>query len=224
MKNYKLGIFAAVLAAGTMITGCGTPLIELTNEEVNLIAHSTARIISKHNIQQKDGMINVVIDEYAEEETEFVHLELEETEKENSQMEQDENIVQDNQGTHLEEVEKKLLAEVMGHSSDLSAIYKGSSVSKHYTEGKHCSVDAGSGKAFYIMKFGIKNVSPSEVTLDNVSWNGTFKLVADDVKVNAEVTPLSIDLSTYSGMIASGETKDVILLFEISESKVLLSG
>ena len=59
MKKHKLGTLAAILTAGAMITGCGTPLIELTDEEVNLIAHSTALIISKHNIQQKDGMIHV---------------------------------------------------------------------------------------------------------------------------------------------------------------------
>lgn len=214
MKNYKLGTFAAVLTAGTIITGCGTPLIELTGEELNLIAYSTARIVSKHNIQQKDGMINVIIDEYAEEEKDVVFSE------ESSQITQNDNTVQGNSGTDSGEVQTKVsLAEIMGHGSDLSVVYKGNSVSKHYTEGGYYSVDAESGKAFYVMKFSITNVSQAQVTLDNVSWNGTFKLVADDIKANAEVTFLNTDLATYVGTIAPGETKDVILLFKISEAK-----
>ena len=75
MKKYRLGTFIAVLAVGTIITGCGTPLIELTNEEVDFISYSAARIVSKHNIRQKDGMINVIIDEDVEEETEVVSSE-----------------------------------------------------------------------------------------------------------------------------------------------------
>ena len=214
MKNYKLGTFAAVLTAGTIITGCGTPLIELTGEELNLIAYSTARIVSKHNIQQKDGMINVIIDEYAEEEKDVVFSE------ESSQITQNDNTVQGNSGTDSGEVQTKVsLAEIMGHGSDLSVVYKGNSVSKHYTEGGYYSVDAESGKAFYVMKFSITNVSQAQVTLDNVSWNGTFKLVADDIKANAEVTFLNTDLATYVGTIAPGETKDAILLFKISEAK-----
>lgn len=215
MKKYRLGTFVAVLTAGTMITGCGTPLFELTDEEVNLIAYSAARIVSKHNIMQKDGLVNVIIDEDVEEKTAVVS-----SEKESSQVTQEENTVQGNNETGSQEVETKIsLAEAMGHGSDLSVTYKGSSVSKHYTEGGYYSVDAESGKAFYVMKFSITNVSHAQVTLDNVSWKGTFKLVADDVKANAEVTFLNTDLATYVGTIASGETKDAILLFEISEAK-----
>ena len=215
MKKYRLGAFVAVLTAGTMITGCGTPLFELTDEEVNLIAHSAARIVSKHNIMQKDGLVNVIIDEDVEEETDFIS-----SEKESSQVTQEESTVQGNSGTGSQEVETKIsLAEAMGHGSDLSVVYRGSSVSKHYTEGGYYSVDAASGKSLYVMKFSITNVSGSEVTLDNASWKGTFKLVADNVKANAEVTFLNTDLATYVGKIASGETKDAILLFEISESK-----
>lgn len=214
MKKYRLGTFIAVLAVGTIITGCGTPLIELTNEEVDFISYSAARIVSKHNIRQKDGMINVIIDEDVEEETEVVSSE------ESSQVVQEENAIQENSGTTSEEAETRVsLAEAMGHASDLSVAYKGSSVSKHYEEGRYYSIDAESGKTFYMMKFTVKNISQSVVTLDNMSWRGTFKLVTDNIKVNSELTSLSGDLSTYRGTIAPGETKDVILLFEISETK-----
>lgn len=214
MRKQKLNTVAAVLAVSFMMTGCGTPLFELTEEEENLIAYSAARMVSKYNIQQKDGMINVVIEEEETEDEKTVSKE------ENSETVKEENNTQGNTSGESQNVQNKVsLASAIGHGSDLSITYEGSSVSKHYTEGGYYSVDAASGKTFYVMKFSITNTSKSKVTLDNVSLNGTFKLVADDLKVNAEVTFLKTDLATYVGEIASGATIDTILLFEVPESK-----
>lgn len=214
MRKQKLNTVAAVLAVSFMMTGCGTPLFELTEEEENLIAYSAARMVSKYNIQQKDGMINVVIEEEETEDEKTVSKE------ENSETVKEENNTQGNTSGESQNVQNKVsLASAIGHGSDLSITYEGSSVSKHYTEGGYYSVDAASGKTFYVMKFSITNTSKSKVTLDNVSLNGTFKLVADDLKVNAEVTFLNTDLATYVGEIASGATIDTILLFEVPESK-----
>lgn len=215
MRKQKIKTVAAVLAVSFMMTGCGTPLFELTEEEENLIAYSAARMVSKYNIQQKDGMINVRIEEDETEEKVPVL-----NEEENSETVKEENNTQGNTSGESQNVQNKVsFASAIGHGSDLSITYKGSSISKHYTEGGYYSVDAESGKTFYVMKFAIKNTSKSKVTLDNVSLNGTFKLVAGDLKVNAEVTFLNTDLATYVGEIASGATVDTILLFEIPESK-----
>ena len=216
MKKNKVNTVVAVLTAGFMLTGCGTPLYELTEEEVNLIAYSAARMVSKYNIQQKDGMINVVIEE---EETEEKKQDKKPVATENSKKEEDKTNTQSTSSNKAEMVEKVSFASAIGHGSDLSITYKGSSISKNYTEGSYYSLDAENGKTFYIMKFGVTNTSNSIVKLDNVSLNATFKLIAEDLKVNAEVTFLDTDLATYLGEIAPGATADTILLFEIPEEK-----
>lgn len=214
MKKKKLSIVLAVLTTGFVITGCGTPLFELTEEEENLIAYSAARMISKYNIQQKDGMINVRIEE-EEEESEYIPPVS--TENDSQTQEGEQNSASGEDG----EIQNKVsLESAIGHSSDLKIVYKGSSVSKHYKEGKHYSIDAESGKTFYTMKFAVTNTSKSKVMLDNVSLNPTFRLIANDIKVNADVTFLNTDLAGYLGEINAGETVDTVLLFEVSESKV----
>ena len=217
MRKHKLGTVAAVLAVSFMMTGCGTPLFELTEEEANLIAYSAAHMVSKYNIQQKDGMINVIIEEEETEEQKTDEQAPVSTEQENTETE---NNAQGAGTGETQDVKHTVsLASAIGHDSDLSIAYKGSSVSEHYTEGGYYSVDAESGKAFYVMKFGITNTSKSKVMVDNVSLNGTFKLVSGDLKVNSEVTFLNTDLATYLGEIAPGATVDTILLFEVPKAK-----
>lgn len=216
MKKHKLGKLLAILTVSLMMTGCGTPLFELTEEEVNLIAYSAARMVSKYNIQQKDGMINVIVEEETEEQrVPQQEPEADTTKPENTQ------IPNESQGTtgETQEVQKISLASAIGHDSDLSITYQGSSVSEHYTEGSYYSIDAKNGNAFYIMRFAITNTSTEKVTLDNVSLNGTFKLISGDLKLNSEVTFLNTDLATYLGEIAPRATVDTILLFEVPKAK-----
>uniref|UniRef100_UPI0040575526 hypothetical protein n=1 Tax=Agathobacter sp. TaxID=2021311 RepID=UPI0040575526 len=218
MKKRKLRIFALVVALATMMAGCGTQVFELTESEEKLIIHSAAHIVAKHNIQQKDGVINVIITE-GEEKLEEIEgtQEPEPTETEEpSQTEQNESGEASSEAEHT--METVSMAAAIGHGSDLSVSYKGSTVSKHYTEGAYYSIDAGAGKTYYIMKFDMKNISDAEATVDNVSLNAVFKLNSGDLKVQAEVTFLNTDLSTYLGNIAPGAAAEAILLFEVPES------
>lgn len=222
MRKHKLGKVLAILTVSLMMTGCGTPLFELTEEEMNFIAYSAARMVSKYNIQQKDGMINIMVVEEETEEQKEPEQESEQESEADTTKPEDTQTPNESQSTtgETQEVQNKVsFASAIGHGSDLSITYKGSSVSEHYTEGSYYSIDAESGNAFYIMKFAITNTSASNVTLDNVSLNGTFKLISGDIKVNSEVTFLNTDLATYLGNIAPGATVDTILLFEVPKTK-----
>jgi hypothetical protein len=66
-------------------TGCGTELHELTAEEEQLIIHSAAYFVAKHNIQQKDGVNGYPLpDSFEEDESESESESQTENESENA--------------------------------------------------------------------------------------------------------------------------------------------
>jgi len=218
MKKQKRYLFIGVIMASLLLSGCGTQLYELTKEEEDLIVHSAAYFVAKHNIRQKDG-VSAVVDPDSiilEDETEAV----ENVDESNTEM--GEETVDTQGGTEEETTSVDdttvTLANAIGHGNDLTITYNGSYVANNYVEGDAYSVDAESGKTFYIMQVTIANPSEAEVQLDNVTLNPLFKIVSDEVNVKAEVTFLMTDFSTYLGTIPAGESVDTVLLFEVSES------
>ena len=49
---------AVAFTAIITLTGCGTKLYDMTDEEQGLIANYSAYVVAKHNIYQQDGMTN----------------------------------------------------------------------------------------------------------------------------------------------------------------------
>lgn len=55
-RNIKMA--AVAFTAIITLTGCGTKLYDMTDEEQGLIANYSAYVVAKHNIYQQDGMTN----------------------------------------------------------------------------------------------------------------------------------------------------------------------
>ena len=221
MNKKKRYLFIGVIMASLFLSGCGTQLYEMTKEEEELIVHSAAYFVAKHNIQQKDGVSAVVdIDSIViEEETESIeNVEEQETQSAEGTVGTPEG------GTENLPVDDSVvsMAQAVGHGSDLSIIYNGSYVADNYVEGEAYSIDAAEGKTFYIMKFIVINTTEEDVLLDNVTLNPLFKLVSSEVNAKAEVTFLTTDFSTYLGTIPAGTNVETILLFEVSEAQAEL--
>lgn len=209
MKKFKRYLFAAVAAMMLFLTGCGTELHELTAEEEQLIIHSAAYFVAKHNIQQKDGVNGYPLPDSFEEESES-----------ESETEDVGNGSGDGAGETKPSDDMLVLAELIGHKTDVKITYEGSHVTNRYEEGSVYVVEAESGKTFYVMKFKLTNTTDADVEVNNVAKSPSIKLTCDAVTVKSEVTFLTSDFTTYYGTIKAGESVDLILLFEISEAKV----
>ena len=207
MKKFKRFLCIGVAMMMLLLTGCGTQLYELTAEEEELIVHSAAYFVAKHNIQQKDGVNGVPLPDSFEEETES------ETGTE------DEEDVSGGTDESTKPVDEGMaLAELIGHKDTLSISYEGSYVANSYKEGNAYIVDAEAGKTFYVLKFKLTNTTDQEVEVNNATKSPIVKLVSDAVTVKSEVTFLTTDFSTYQGTIKAGESVETILLFEVSET------
>ena len=213
MKKFKRYLCVVVAVMMLFLTGCGTELYELTEEQEDLIVHSAAYLTAKHNSQQKDGVNGYPLPESFEEDESESESELEsesESESNGNGSGGDEDSVKPSE-------EMISLAELIGHKDSLKITYEGSYISKSYQEGVAYVVEAEAGKAFYVMKIKMTNTTGQDVTVNNAAKSPIVKLVSDAVTVKSEVTFLMNDFSTYQGKIAAGESVETILLFEVSE-------
>ncbi|MBU5233555.1 hypothetical protein KQH92_12025, partial [[Eubacterium] rectale] len=69
MTGKRIKIMASVLVAATVMTGCGTKIYDMTDEEQQLIVNYSAYVLSKHNICQPDGMTSATESETEEQDT-----------------------------------------------------------------------------------------------------------------------------------------------------------
>ena len=149
MKKYKRYLCIAAAVMMLFLTGCGTELYELTEEEETLIVQSAAYLLAKHNIQQKDGVNGYPLPDSFEEDE--------------SESESETGTENDGSGSGGETEDVKppsdmvTLAELIGHKDSLKITYEGSYIANSYKEGDAYIVDAAAGKTFYVMKFKLTN-------------------------------------------------------------------
>ena len=219
MKKQKRYLFVGVILASMLLSGCGTQLFEMTKEEEELIVHSAAYFVAKHNIRQKDGVSAVVDPDTIMLEEESI---VDDTQT-STEVDGESVAGQETAGVEGEsDTSTSSMAMAVGHAQDLTVTYTGSYVADNYVEGDAYSIDAQNGKTYYIMQFTVTNPTEQVVHLDNVTLNPAFRLVDGDVNVKAEVTFLTTDFSTYLGDIAAGESVETVLLFEVTEAQAEL--
>lgn len=209
MKRRKCRGIALVLAV-SLLTGCGTPLFELTEEEEDIIVAYSAYAVAKHNIFQKDGYVNVTLEE--DEPTT-------ESQKEEVQEDQENDSTAQGEGAEEESAmgETVSLAQLIGRESELKISYKGFEICENYNEGNYFSLGADKGKRFLVVKFRMKNISDSDIELNNAEYHLKFACSCDGQEaVPEEMTFALKEFSMYEGKLKKGKSADVVLLFQVN--------
>lgn len=213
MKKRQIRLVAILVSAMFVLTGCGpTPLHEMTDEERDIVVHYAAYVVGKHNIYQKDGMTNADPEQWLEAAEEPIATE-ESQENVDSSLSNGAGTT----STQAEVSQKKItLEDALGVKDKASVTYQGFKTSDTYQEGNYYSLNTVFGKTFLIMNFTIKNTSSKDLKIDAFSNNTLYAVSVDGKEqVQAEQTFLTYSLSTYQGKLKSGESVDVVLLFEI---------
>lgn len=88
-----------------------------------------------------------------------------------------------------------------------------------FTEDSVFIMKAAEGAKLLILKFNITNQSNGQLELNMQQKDLTYRINLDQQKeYTAKLTVLLNALNTYSGTFAAGETKELILAFQISDS------
>ena len=216
MKKKRIRVTAAVLILAFTMTGCGTKLYEMTDEEQQLIVNYSAYALSKYNIYQKDGMTSATEpedtteDDKKDADTEAVtEAKTDTTEKSDAT---------GNAVTTSDSASASVsLADAIGYGN-LNVTYDGVTKSDTYKEGSYYSMEAGNGKNYAVMKFTVSNPTGADVDVDLFTNARTYTARFSDGKdYPAEGSFLTYSLTTYQGTIKAGESVDLVLLFKIPQ-------
>ena len=210
MKKHRRYLAIGIVAMSLLLSGCGNPIYELTEDEEALIVNYAAYILAKHNVYQQDGISNVYIGD----------IESEEDSKDTSTQKPDDTQLP-SEGNSEGNTEKPAdnavsIADAVELPVGLSISYVNSSIIDHVKEGDGYSVDAGEGFTFYVMTFKIENTTEQDIAIDNASIHPVFKLSCGKVNTKSSVSFLSADLSTYQNVVKAGESVETFLLFKVN--------
>lgn len=78
------------------------------------------------------------------------------------------------------------------------------------------TMDAKEGKSLLVSKFLVTNIGGQAEELNILSKEMEFRLKLTDRTISAQRTMLLDDLTMYQGVLEAGETKELVILFEIS--------
>lgn len=225
MRNIiKMG--AVLLVAAMLFTGCGDPMVALTEEEEAIVVNYSAGTLAKHNSFQQEGMIAV----YPEEEVDSEEPEdMEEPEESEEEQDKDDRKDQKAEQDTEEESEDKSSEEEPGQITLTEALsvknvefsYHDYSTVDNYRQGEYFSMDAASGNVFLMLNINMTNTGNKAVECNLLNKGLIFNLSLNGgAAIQNEMTMLTNDLSTYMGTLDSGKTEAVILLFEVPQKTV----
>lgn len=212
MRKKRMKVTAALLLAAITMTGCGTKLYEMTDEEQQLVAEYSAYALSKYNVYQKDGMTSAKEEENTSE-TEQLETEIEsESDTQTGGTSSTTKPASDTQTAAAVS-----LADAIGYK-DLNVTYTGVTKTDTYKEGSYYSMEAGKGRNYAVMKFTISNPTGADVDVDLFTNARTYTArFLDGKDYPAEGSFLTYSLTTYQGTLKPQESVDVVLLFKIPE-------
>lgn len=226
MTGKRIKIMASVLTVATVMTGCGTKIYDMTDEEQQLIVNYSAYALSKHNIYQPDGMTSVTEAETEEQDTSAAETETEtadektsektDTGHENGNSGQSQQTAQETKPT----MQTVSLAQAIGYDG-LSVSYAGLTTEETYKEGSYYSMEAGAGNTYAVLKFTLSNTTGTDMNVDLFTNTGKYRAAFSGGKeYEAEGSFLTYALNTFQGTIAAGQSVDVVLLFKVPQNTV----
>lgn len=216
-KGFRL--LAVLSATVFMVSGCGTSLYEMTDDEENLVVQYAAYAVGKHNIHQKDGMTNAAA----------MGQDSQVKEEQSTQKEQDTQSNQnpadleqtgDSTGADSSNYAQISLEKALGYDSVLNITYKGCKVQDNYQEGNYFSVNAASGNKLLVMKFMISNPGNKTVKYDTTSLGNSFYGIFDGkTKIAEKMTFSNKELSSSTNKIKAGKKISAIMIFELTKDQ-----
>ncbi|MCR4842611.1 MAG: hypothetical protein K5840_05065 [Eubacterium sp.] len=210
MKKLALLVCVGIL----FLSGCGTPLIELTDEENREIVSYASYILLKYNGAAAKGVTGVSVSGDAQETEETEESETQEVEEQMDETAASAETGDASEADSTSAAVTKSILDVL-NLGGCTLSYSDESVVEDYTEGTYFSMTPSSGNDFLIVKMKLENNTGNSVTVDVPAQGLTFSAVIGGSEEDAMITVLSGDLANIKEDIDDGSSKEVLLFFEI---------
>ena len=218
MKKIALFLCVGLL----FLSGCGTQLLNLTEDEESQIISYASYILLKYNGAAQKGITDAQIESSdTTEETQKQEAAEEPSEEETTSGDAGEQTSSGDASSSAGEEQDSTISdlaidEVLDFSG-CSLSYVSCETAEDYTEGTYFSMTPASGCDYLILKFSIANKSDAETNVDLIDQLPMFSAQIDGETYSSLTTVLSGDLANINETIAAGDSLEAVLLFEIPE-------
>ncbi len=206
----KACIIAMLVFTGATLSACQQ--INLNNEEEELIVDYAVNAIIKHD---KNYIIKLqdVSEPTTQEETTWW--------KDNNNNSNNGNGEKSTSGTDKNNPTQMVSVSQAFGLSGFNVTYDSYVVTDKYPNDSQTlgfNMMALQGSKLLVAKFNVTNTTGKRTNLDMIEKSLSFKGIIDaTTKVNAQVTALLDAFNTWSGEFDAGETKQLVLVFQVSE-------
>ena len=198
-------IFITAFAAG-----CGNKIPEMTEQQQELIVEYAAGTVLKYDKNYESKLVELTLEETVESEP------VKEEEAPDSENEEEEVV--NGSGEEVTVIDNTEAATTVASIEEFLQI---DSVAITYTGYETCDMypeDTESSELYFFMNAtqgNIENFSGAEKEVNIAQSNVRFKVSVDGVEKNALTTMLLNDLAYYNGMLAAGESAELVLICEV---------
>lgn len=230
-------VFLCGITAAVLMTGCGSVMPDLTEEETEIISEYAAGVLLKYDRVHSGRLMSVA--EYEMEENKKAEREAaasveQPVEQENAA---EENAEAENTTVDTEVVDVSQDAEAAVPSTiegyydiqDITFQYTGYELTDSYPSGNEednifFAMDATEGMQLLVLKFTATNVSSADQTLDMIGYGARFKVsVNGGSGENALSTMLLNDLQNYKDVIPAGAGAELVSIVEVPQATTVES-
>ena len=217
----KAGTFLCGILTAVLLTGCTSPMPDLTQEESDLISEYAVGVLLKHDKYYGNRLVDTSAYEVEDEEPEE-ELTEEETEQTSEDSADDTEVVDAGQSEEI-----IVTPTTVQDYYDIEGIefqYLGYELTQSYPStgdgaDMFFSMNATEGEQLLVLKFSSTNVSFEEQNL-NMMDKGVRFLVSVNGEPNrrALTTMLLNDMQTYSDIMPAGFNIELVVVVEIPQS------
>ncbi len=233
MMKKKFAILAGIMLSTSIICGCGSTVPDLTEEETAMITEYATNLVVKHSEISNRQLLGAkeleigILEEAADRERQIRQKEIEKAylnslEVDAKEREEESKSSKDNgEGNKDNAVSQKSMAEFFDENSfliDYTSYSLCSSYPENEADNLFMAMDATAGKQLCVLHFQVKNQTEQSQELNMLNKKERFTLRLDDGQtISAQSTLLMDDLSSYVGTVEAGNTKELVLIFEVEE-------
>ncbi len=207
-----------------LMTGCGSAMQEVTDEQMNLIGEYAAVQLLKYVANSRSRLVDSELME-KEEKRQAAWEAAREKKPASTPKPEGMGAVDDTPVVGVGTIENQGIAtleEYYDLPQGLSLTYSGYQVCESYPqEGEEgvFSLDASEGKKLLVLSFRIENATENDQAVDLFSKAGQQKITVNgDYIRNALTTMLLNDISTYENTLSANSGEELVLLVEVEQA------
>ena len=217
----KVDTFLCGIAAVVLMTGCGSTMPELTQEETSIISEYAVGVLLKYDKRHNSRLVDTTGYEIVEAEEIPEELPEEQPEVEEQPV-NDTEVVDVSQGEEAAAT-PATIEEYYG-IPDMTFQYTGYELAQSYPpdvseDNIFFAMDATEGTQLLVLKFMATNTGGSDQTLNMLQYGARFRIsVNGESSKGALATMLLNDMQIYKGVIPAGSTTELVSIVEIPQS------